>query len=296
MTVPRIGFGTAPVLGRIGKKQSLRALHHAHNLGVRHFDTARSYGWGEAERVLGEFLKGHPRDSYTIVSKCGIVPVRRSPYMAAAKAVARRVVSLWPQSRALVTRVASTAHFQPTRTYDVEALRTSLHASLRELRTSYLDVLLLHNFDPQVPGFEQVLGLFIDLRAAGLIRRFGFSVEGDLHQGLAFLDRHDALTGSVVQAPVSRQLFELPERWRSVSFVTHSPFRYLHGADPDGAPLDLQQLLISLSAACRCEALVTSMFSRKHIEQNVRAGDAAARFVRSAPDVSNGGGEEGALR
>lgn len=277
MTVPRIGFGTAPVLGRLNKKQSLRALHHAYSLGVRHFDTARSYGWGEAERVLGEFLQERPRHSYTLVSKCGIVPVRRSPYMSAAKAVARRVLSLWPESRTLVTRVASTTHFQPVRTYDVDALRTSLDASLRELRTSYLDVLLLHNFEPELPGLDQVLRLFIDLREAGHIRRFGFSVEGDLHRGLTFLEQHDALTGSVIQAPVSRQLLELPERWRNVSFVAHSPFRYLSRAHADGAPLDLEQLLISLTTACRCEALVTSMFSNEHIERNVRARDAAER-------------------
>ncbi|MFX6040902.1 aldo/keto reductase, partial [Acinetobacter baumannii] len=54
----RLGFGCAPMLGRVGRKDSLRALAIAYDNGIRHFDVARSYGFGEAEALLGEFLAG----------------------------------------------------------------------------------------------------------------------------------------------------------------------------------------------------------------------------------------------
>jgi len=276
MTVPELGFGSAPVLGRVGRKQSLTAIAHAYQRGVRHFDTARSYGWGEAEGLLGRALAGHPRGSYRLVSKCGIVPPRRSTGLSLAKGAARRLLQVLPGARAFVRGVAS-KHFQPTGTYDVPALRASVETSLRELRTDYVDVLLLHNFQAGKPGLPEVVELLRGLQQAGRVRRYGFSVEGELLAGLAHLSAVGALDGAVVQAPVSDALLQLPAEYRGVPFIAHSPFRFLAA---QREPLSLEALFAQLSEACRCEALVCSMFSVEHIERNVQAQRAAAGVPR----------------
>jgi len=278
MTVPELGFGSAPVLGRIGKKQSLQAIAHAYQHGVRHFDSARSYGWGEAEGLLGRALGAYPRSSYRLVSKCGIVPPRRRAALSLAKGAARRLLQVLPGARAFVRGVA-TKHFQPSGTYDIAALSGSLDTSLRELGTSYLDVLLLHNFEVGKPGLPEVIAFLREQKRAGRIRGYGFSVEAELVPGLEYLEQLGALDDAVVQVPVSEALFRLPEAFRGVPLIAHSPFRYL--AAHATRAHTLTELLAALAETCRCEALVCSMFNVEHIERNVQAL-AAARSLACA--------------
>jgi aryl-alcohol dehydrogenase-like predicted oxidoreductase len=261
---PKLGFGTAPILGRIGRRDSVAALEQAYALGVRHFDTARSYGWGEAEGVLGSFLQGKSRPECTIVSKCGIVPVKRSRVLSVAKALARQVRDRAPGAGSMVQRAASSSRYQPTRTYDVRTLNESFETSLRELRTDYLDVLLLHNFDPTMPGLDDVVTWFQRLRQRGSIARYGFAVGCDLVQGLTCLRGSGVLDGAVVQVPVSDALLSLSSEWRDVPVLAHSAFRFSAQSG-----MSFTEILARLAAACRCEAAVCSMFSKSHIESNV---------------------------
>src|SRR5437868_5998183 len=155
--VPALGFGTAPMLGRQSRKQSLAALQYAYSRGIRHFDTARSYGWGEAEKLLGEFLRHYPRQDYVLVGKCGIVPPQRTQFLSAIKAIGRNLVRAFPGRRNLVQKIASSAPFAPVRTYDIATLQESVDTTFRELNCSYLDVLLLHNFDPAFEGLHDII-------------------------------------------------------------------------------------------------------------------------------------------
>jgi len=273
MTVPELGFGSAPVLGGIGKKQSLTAIAHAYQHGVRHFDCARSYGWGEAEGLLGRALGAYPRSSYRLISKCGIVPPRRRAALSLAKSAARKLVQVLPGARAFVRGVA-TKHFQPSGTYDVAALSGSLETSLRELSTSYLDVMLLHNFEVGKPGLPEVIAFLREQKRAGRIRRYGFCVEAELTPGVAYLAQLGVLDDALVQVPVSDALFRLPQEFRRVPLIAHSPFRYLSAPAP--SVQTLSELFVTLAGACNCEALVCSMFNVAHIERNVQA-QAAAR-------------------
>ena len=45
------------------------ALRKGIELGMTHIDTAEFYGWGKAERILGELIKEYPRDDLFITSK-----------------------------------------------------------------------------------------------------------------------------------------------------------------------------------------------------------------------------------
>ncbi|TAJ38240.1 MAG: aldo/keto reductase [Reyranella sp.] len=275
--IPALGFGTAAIMGRVSRRQGEAALERAHAAGIRHFDTARSYGWGEAERVVGSVLGRHAREELHIVSKCGIVPVRPSPLLSAAKSAARWALALAPGLKTQVARAAGAGGFQPTRTYDLDVLAGSLTTSLAELGVSYLDDFLLHNFVPEAPGVEEVAQWFKTLKRHGTIRRYGFSVEGDLHQGLEFLAGKDLLAGAVVQVPVSEALFSLPQAWRGVRFIAHSPFSFLRRQSESGGRIaTLSDLLQALGEACACDALVCSMFSADHLRENVAAWKASA--------------------
>ena len=44
------------MMGRVGRKASLAALTAAYDNGVIFYDTARSYGYGESEALLGDFF------------------------------------------------------------------------------------------------------------------------------------------------------------------------------------------------------------------------------------------------
>ena len=272
MTIPELGFGTAAIMGRVSRRAGTAALERALAAGVRHFDTARSYGWGEAERVVGNALRKHRREDLRIVTKCGILPVRNTPLLGLAKSVARSLVAFAPGLKAQVRRVASSESFQPVRTYQIESLAGSLKTSLDELGVSYIDDLLLHNFSPERPGVEEVGAWFRDLQRSGTIRRFGFSVEGDLLQGLEHLSRKDLLADAVVQVPVSDTLLALPREWRGVRFIAHSPFGFMRRQNDLAGPLtSLKALLPALGEACRCDALVCSMFGADHLTDNVTA-------------------------
>jgi aryl-alcohol dehydrogenase-like predicted oxidoreductase len=270
MTVPALGLGTAAIMGRVSRRAGTAALERAHAAGIRHFDTARSYGWGEAEGVVGAVLGRYRREDIRIVTKCGILPVRNSPFLDLAKSVARSILALAPGLKAQVRRVASSERFRPIHTYEIDVLAGSLRTSLSELGVSYVDDLLLHNFSPDRPGIEEVGGWFREQQRAGTIRRFGFSVEADLLQGLEFLASRDLLADAVVQVPVSDALLALPAEWRSVRFIAHSPFTFIRRQAETGGPLGtLAALLPALGEACRCDALVCSMFGADHLAANV---------------------------
>ncbi|WP_428682620.1 aldo/keto reductase [Reyranella sp.] len=270
MTVPALGFGTAGIMGRISRRTGSEALERAHAAGIRHFDTARSYGWGEAEGVVGTVLGKHRREDIRLVTKCGILPVRNSHLLRLAKSTARWALTLAPGLKAQVRRIASSDALQPAQTYDIAELAGSLKTSLAELGVSYIDDLLLHNFSSDRPGLEEVGAWFRELQRAGIIRRFGFSVEGDLLKGLACLSAKELLADAVVQVPVSHQLLSLPSEWRSVRFIAHSPFTFMRQqAEAGNSLVTLAGLLPALGEACRCDALVCSMFGADHLAANV---------------------------
>lgn len=270
MTHALLGFGTAPILGKHGRRVSRDAILCAVAAGIRHFDTARSYGWGEAEGLLGETIAGTPRDQLILVSKCGYMPVPRTRLLGLAKAVARNVVRRLPMLGGLARKAAGSAALRPVATYDLPVLETSLRTSLAELRTDYLDVLILHNFNMQTAGVEPVVAWMRNLKSAGTIRDYGFSVGEFFLESLDWLEARGLLEGAVVQAPLSPGMLAVPERYRDVEVIVHSPFTC---ADPQLRRLsdDLSVLADTLEARFRCRAILCSMFSPEHIRANAAA-------------------------
>ena len=85
LQVSEIGFGA----WGIGKsmwmgaddQESLRALHRAADLGVNFFDSARVYGDGHSERLIGRFLKERSEE-IVVASK---IPPKEQPVAGASQ-------------------------------------------------------------------------------------------------------------------------------------------------------------------------------------------------------------------
>lgn len=72
--VSRLGFGTAEIGGlykEIDQTDALSVLDHAWSLGIRYYDTAPLYGYGNSERRLGRALSGRRRDEFAVSTKVG---------------------------------------------------------------------------------------------------------------------------------------------------------------------------------------------------------------------------------
>jgi len=77
LEVTRLGLGTAFLLGldRVGDAApAIATVRAALELGINFIDTAALYSRGEAERVVGQALRGVPRDRFVIQTKAGRFP------------------------------------------------------------------------------------------------------------------------------------------------------------------------------------------------------------------------------
>ncbi|MDR7522840.1 MAG: aldo/keto reductase [Armatimonadota bacterium] len=119
--------------------QTARIVHAALDLGVNFFDTADVYSQGVSEEFLGRALGS-----------------RRGRAVVATKVVG--AMGDGPNDRG-----ASRAH-----------ITDGVHASLRRLGTDHIDLLQLHNWDPETP-LEESLEALNDLVRAGKVRYVGCS-------------------------------------------------------------------------------------------------------------------------
>src|SRR5207248_223210 len=91
----QLGYGCSQLMGGITRRQSLKLLETAFDVGIRHFDTAPSYGLGEGESALGSAFRSR-RDQITITTKFGIRPPRKRSLIGIARYVAIPVFRLFP--------------------------------------------------------------------------------------------------------------------------------------------------------------------------------------------------------
>src|SRR5580692_13032643 len=94
LRIPAIGFGCSALTGT-NRTNALRVLEAAFDAGVRHFDVARYYGYGESEGILGTFIKSR-RAEVTITTKFGIEPPRRTNALRFAMQAGRRLARAVP--------------------------------------------------------------------------------------------------------------------------------------------------------------------------------------------------------
>lgn len=173
----RLGYGCSSIMGALGRRESLRLLESAFAAGIRHFDVAPMYGYGEAESCLGEFLEGHGGE-VTVTTKYGIAPPRRGGMLRAARRVVGPVVQRVPGLKRRLARAAGAVAAPPSRSkFTAEEARSSLENSLRALRTEFIDVWLLHEAEAGDLADDGLLRFLEDAVSQGKIGSFGVGSE-----------------------------------------------------------------------------------------------------------------------
>lgn len=138
-----IGLGCMSLAWAYGvppsEEDAATLLNRALDAGYDHLDTARIYGQGKSERLIGDALHGR-RGEFYLASKTGII----------VDGDARRI------------------DCRP------EVIKGALEESLRLLRTDHIDLYYLHRRDFTVP-IEESVGALADLVKEGKIGGIGLS-------------------------------------------------------------------------------------------------------------------------
>jgi D-threo-aldose 1-dehydrogenase len=113
-----LGVGTGSLANSGGADQFEAMIEAAWSGGLRHFDTAALYLNGESERRLGAAMQGKPREAYTLSTKAG------------------RFAS------------GSGSRFD----YSRDSFMRSVETSLCRLQVDWLDIVMIHDLDPEHHG------------------------------------------------------------------------------------------------------------------------------------------------
>ena len=140
LQVSLVGLGCNNFGGRIDLEASRKVVHKALDLGITLFDTADIYGErGGSETILGQVL-GDRRGDIVLATKFGM-----------------------PMDEAGVVKSASRRY-----------ILSAVEASLRRLKTDWIDLYQLHTPDPLTP-IEETLRTLEDLIRHGKVRYIGCS-------------------------------------------------------------------------------------------------------------------------
>jgi aryl-alcohol dehydrogenase-like predicted oxidoreductase len=244
-----LGFGCSALMGRAGRMDSLKALAAAREAGITFFDTARSYGGGESETLLGEFCAGH-RHEVVLCTKFGILPAAKRSWKQKIKPLARAVVSRFPALRSFARKQAgvqtSPGHFS------VEVLRTSFETSLRQLRTDYVDMLLLHAATMDVLDKDDLLEAMGRLVESGKVRMAGISGEHDVIRE-TFRRKSPVLTTAQFALNRSNLAFIAETRQARMFLVGNHPFGGPEGVGATLARIAELRSVETLPAALRAK-------------------------------------------
>jgi aryl-alcohol dehydrogenase-like predicted oxidoreductase len=147
-TVAGLGLGCMGMSGMYGpadRREAIATIHAALDAGITLLDTGDFYGMGHNEMLIGEALKGVPRERFQVSVKFGAL---RDP------------AGGWSGHDA---RPAAVKNF--------------LAYSLRRLGLDEIDIYRPARLDPQVP-IEETVGAIADMVKAGYVRHIGLSEVG----------------------------------------------------------------------------------------------------------------------
>src|SRR5215475_3150650 len=146
LRVNRLGFGAMRITGKgvwgepSDRREAIRVLRRAVDLGINFIDTADSYGPNVSEEIIAEALYPYPAD-LVIATKGGFD--RSGP-------------DRWTENG------------------NPQHLREACEGSLRRLKLERIDLYQLHRIDSKYPAEDQI-GTLKDLQAQGKIKHIGLS-------------------------------------------------------------------------------------------------------------------------
>ncbi|MEJ1970048.1 MAG: aldo/keto reductase family protein [Rhizomicrobium sp.] len=139
LNVSEISLGSWLTYGvGVEKDGAIACVNRAFELGINFIDTANVYGRGAAETVLGEALAGRPRGSYVLATKVFF------PMSDTDKGLSRAQIE------------------------------KQLDASLKRLRTDFVDLYQCHRYDTATP-LEETMEALTRAVKSGKVRWLGFS-------------------------------------------------------------------------------------------------------------------------
>lgn len=145
LTVSEVGFGTwglgGDSYGPVGDDVAYQALRLAFDLGVTFYDTSDLYGSGHSEEILGEVFHDC-RDKVVIATKVGTLP--------------------------------HTGFYMP-QDFSEGNITRSINASLRRLKTDWIDLYQLHSPQIDLPNWGDIIATLERLKQIGKIRTYGIS-------------------------------------------------------------------------------------------------------------------------
>lgn len=222
ISTSELGFGCSSLLGPRTREESLRVLGTAWDAGIRHFDVARYYGYGDAEGLLGEFLRSR-QEPATVTTKFGLSPSagvsRLKGIISLVRAVMRRSALISRLVRSQVRNVVQTGRF------GAEESRVSLETSLRELRRDHIDLFLLHECRA-ADITDELKAFLLSAVQEGKIRAFGLGTTFD--DTVQIMTEHPefAPMAQFESTPVNAHARRFRERF-SQPYITHGSFNCL---------------------------------------------------------------------
>lgn len=181
LKVSELGLGCARLGGILARNQTggespLNLLQKAFDAGIDFFDTADMYTQGESETLVGQAFH-RKRDKVVIASKGGYcLPTQR-------KLIAKIKPLLRPLARALgIKRENLPSAVAGTLKQDFSShyLNGAVEASLRRLKTDYLDLYQLHSPSQATitsEEFVESLETLEKMKIQGKIRYYGIAVD-----------------------------------------------------------------------------------------------------------------------
>jgi aryl-alcohol dehydrogenase-like predicted oxidoreductase len=124
--------------GGVEREQSEACVRAAFDAGINFIDTANVYGQGAAESLLGDVLSSYERSSYVLATKV-----------------------YFPMS-------------DTDRGLSAAQIHKQIDASLKRLRTDYVDLYQCHRYDEDTP-LQETMAALTEVVEAGKARYIGFS-------------------------------------------------------------------------------------------------------------------------
>jgi len=200
--ISEIGFGCWGIggltpgstsYGETNDEISIAALECAFENGINFFDTSNVYGYGHSEKLLGTAFN-NKRSQVILATKVGFIDYVSPP------------------------------------NFSIDSILLSLEASLNRLKTSYVDILQLHNITlSELKSSSVLINCLTKLKAEGTVRAIGVSVKNPSDA----LDIFDMFPFEVIQSNfnmldirvLSSGLYDLIQKY-NIGLIARTPLAF----------------------------------------------------------------------
>jgi aryl-alcohol dehydrogenase-like predicted oxidoreductase len=256
LNVSRLAVGTASFGSKVSKDKAFKILNQLEENKVNYIDTASSYGLGMSEKIIGEFIH-HKRDQYFLSTKVGIKATPMPTYKRLLIPIVRKIYHI-PLLNSLIKRQSSGSYDKSV--LSLTEIDESVKQSFKNLKTDYIDQLLLHNNfnayleDPSV--FDYLQGL----KSKFLVGSIGVTTDiinediiKNIHQNK---DKIDTL--------------QMPFKHHALVNFANKPVNYFSIFSANGNTQNAIEAFKQSKGSEWKGHFIVAMSSKEHIKQNIQ--------------------------